>query len=335
MKDNSDTIYDLAVIGAGPTGLACGLRAQRLGLSHVIFDKGTVVNTVVGYPTWMTFFSTPERLSLENLPFTTPNFRPTRAEAIAYYRGVAESAELNLQLNTSVERAVRDGEVFRVKTDGGEYQARHVVVATGYFDHTNKLGVPGEELPHVHHYYKEPFEYYGRSVLVIGGRNSAVETALDLYRNGASVTMIHRGSEFGRGVKYWVRPDIEKRIEGGDIRMLWNTEVQEFYPDSVLLRNNLSGSEEQVEAHAVFAMIGYQPDKELFRRCGIAFHPETLVPEYNQETFETNVPGLFLAGSVACGCKTWEIFIENGREHAGVVVSEIYRRLTAVGIKGT
>lgn len=327
-------MYDLAVIGAGPTGLACGLRAEKLGLSHVIFDRGTVVNTVVGYPTWMTFFSTPDRLSLENLPFTTPNFRPTRTEAIAYYQGVAKSADLNLKLHTSVHRAVREDGAFRVETDRGEYLARNVVIATGYFDQTNRLNVPGEELPHVHHYYKEPFAFYGRDVLVIGGRNSAVETALDLHRNGAHVTMIHRGEEFGRGVKYWVRPDIEKRIEMGDIRMLWHTEVKEIYPDTVLLKNNADGHEETITSDAVFAMIGYRPDEELLKRCGVAYDPETLVPEYNPETFETGVPGLFLAGSVACGCKTWEIFIENGREHAGIVVEEIAGRLAEDGDQG-
>ena len=327
MEQNNDITFDIAVIGAGPTGLACGLRAQKYELSHIIFDKGTVVNTVVGYPTSMTFFSTPERLSLENLPFTTPGFRPTRAEAIAYYRGVAESADLNLQLNTTVERVSREGEYFRVRTNRGNVNARFVILATGYFDHTNRLGVPGENLPHVHHYYREPYTYYGCRVLVIGGRNSAVETALDLHRNGVDVTMIHRGDAFGRGVKYWIRPDIEKRIEAGDIQMHWNTEVVEIEADSVTLRDNRTGTEQRHQMDAVFAMIGYRPDQELMSECGIAYDAETLVPEYDPATFETNVPDLFLAGSVACGCKTWEIFIENGREHAGAVIAEIANRL--------
>lgn len=293
----------------------------------MIFDKGTIVNTIVGYPTYTTFFSTPERLSLEDLPFTTPNFRPTRAEAIAYYRGVAESAGLNLQLHTSVERVIREDGFFRVVTSKGDVLARFVVLATGYFDNTNMLGVPGEELPHVHHYYKEPFAYYGSDVLVIGGRNSAVEAALDLYRNGARVTMLHRGDAFSKSVKYWIRPDIDNRIASGEIRMLWNTEVARIEEGKGLVRNNRTGEETEVPADAVFALIGYRPDEAMLERCGIAYDPETLVPQYDPDTFQTNVPGLFLAGSVACGCKTWEIFIENGREHARTVITEIADRL--------
>lgn len=330
-RPEENTPYDVAVIGAGPTGLACGLRAVREGLRHIIFDKGTIVNTIVGYPTYTMFFSTPERLSLEDLSFTTPNFRPTRAEAIAYYRGVAESADLNLRLHTAVDRVEREGEFFRVNTSGGDVLARAVVLATGYFDNTNRLGVPGEELPHVSHYYKEPYPYYDTDVLVIGGRNSAVEAALDLYRNGARVTMIHRREGFSKSVKYWIRPDIENRIASGEITMLWETEVARIEQGRATVRNNRTGEESVVRADAVFALIGYRPDEQMLQRCGIAYDPETLVPQFDPETFETNVPGLFLAGSVACGCKTWEIFIENGREHARTVVTGIARRLRQGG----
>lgn len=326
--------FDIAIIGAGPTGLACGLRARREGLSHIAFDKGTVVNTIVGYPTYTTFFSTPERLSLEDLPFTTPNFRPTRAEAIAYYRGVAESAGLNLKLHTRVERVVRDGDGFLVETSEGLFRARFAILATGYFDQTNRLGIPGEELPHVHHYYKEAFPYYRRNVLVIGGRNSAVEAALDLYRNGANVTMIHRGDALSKSVKYWIRPDVENRIAAGEIAMHWNAEAVRVDEKSILVRNNLTGETRSIPADAVFAMIGYRPDEAMFRRCGIEYDPETLVPAYDPVTFETDVPNLFLAGSVACGCRTWEIFIENGREHARAVVAEIARRARESGTSG-
>jgi thioredoxin reductase (NADPH) len=320
--------YDLVIIGAGPSGLACALAAEEAGLRYIMVEKGTLVNTIVGYPTSMTFFSTPDLLELGTMPFTSPNFRPTRIEAIEYYRGVARMAAVHLSLGNAVHGVEqREEGGFIVRSDAADYLATYVVLATGYFDNTNRLGVPGEELPKVHHYYKEPYEYYMQDVLVIGGRNSAVETALDLFRHGARVTMIHRGSDFVRGVKYWVRPDIENRINRGEIDMFWDTEVEEIREKSVVLRNNLTGERQEIANDAVFAMIGYRPDEKLFVACGIHFDPDTLVPRYNPETFETNVPDLFIAGSVACGCRTWEIFIENGRAHAKVVVQEIVNRI--------
>jgi thioredoxin reductase (NADPH) len=320
--------YDLVIIGAGPSGLACALAAEKAGLRYIVVEKGTLVNTIVGYPTSMTFFSTPDLLELGEMPFTSPNFRPSRIEAIEYYRGVARKGALHLSLRNAVHSVEpEEGGGFLVRSDAADYHATYVVLATGYFDNTNRLGIPGEELPKVHHYYREPFEYYLQDVLVIGGRNSAVETALDLYRHGARVTMIHRGSDFVRGVKYWVRPDIENRINKGEIAMFWDTEVGEILERSVMLQNNKTGERSEIANDAVFAMIGYRPDEKLFVACGIHFDPETLVPHYNPETFETNVPDLFIAGSVACGCRTWEIFIENGRAHASIVVQEIVDRI--------
>lgn len=322
------TEYDIAIVGAGPTGLACAIEAERLGLRSITIDKGTLVNTIVGYPTGMTFFSTPDLLELGSYPFTSPNFRPNRVEAIAYYRGVARASMVNLSLHNrvhGVESLERGG--FYVRTDDGDLHARFVVIATGYFDHPNGLDVPGAELPKVNHYYREPYDYLQQQVLVIGGRNSAVETALDLYRNGAHVTMIHRGDRFGDGVKYWVRPDIENRIKKGEIGIFWNTEVARIEEKSVTLIDNRSGVQQQLPNDVVFAMVGYRPDVTLLETCGVRYDPETLIPEFNPSTFETNVPGLYIAGSVACGCKTWEIFIENGRQHAGVVVGEIDRRI--------
>jgi thioredoxin reductase (NADPH) len=319
--------FDIAIIGAGPSGLACGLAARRKGLSHIILEKGTVVNTIVGYPTFMTFFSTPDLLELGDMPFTSPNFRPTRVEAIEYYRGVVRKGELNLSLGNPVLGVERDGPGgFLVRSLKGDYRARYVVVATGYFDTTNRLGVPGEDLPKVHHYYKEPFDHFGQQVAVIGGRNSAVETALDLYRHGAHVTLIHRGAELGHGVKYWVRPDIENRIRKGEILMLWNTVVERISDRSIFVLDTATGQRSELANDALFPMIGYRPDTRLLDACGILYDPETLIPAHDPATFETNVPDLFLAGSVACGCKTWEIFIENGRQHAAVVVDEISRR---------
>ncbi len=297
----------------------------------MIIEKGTVVNTITGYPTSMTFFSTRERLSLGGVPFSSPNIRPSREEAIAYYQGVAEAEEVNLMLRTRVTGLAETDKGFIVKTSRGDVAGTYVILATGYFDRTNRLGVPGEDLPHVHHYYKEPYRHYGENVLVIGGRNSAVETALDLFRSGAQVTMIHRGEEFGRGVKYWVRPDIENRIASGEIGMFWNTEVEEIREGEVTLRDNRSGERRVLPAGAIYAMIGYRPDEDLFRAFGIDYDPETLVPVYDPETFRANRPRLFLAGSVACGCKTWEIFIENGREHARTVIGEILRDMNESG----
>jgi len=318
--------YDIVIIGAGPTGLACALHAQSHGLSHLVLDKGTLVNTIVGYPTGMTFFSTPEKLELGAMPFTSPNVRPTRVEAIEYYRGVARKGGLNLSLHDMVSDIAPGPEGFVVHAATGSYRARYVVVATGYFDNVNALGVPGEDLPKVRHYYREPFEHYEQDVLVIGGRNSAVEAALDLYRHGARVTMVHRRDAFGGGVKFWVRPDIDNRIAAGEITMHWNSEVEAVTPSGVLLRNNLDGTRTELPNDVIYAMIGYRPDVALLAACGVEYDPETLIPAYDPATFETNVPNLFIAGSVACGCKTWEIFIENGREHARHIVAEIAGR---------
>ncbi len=326
MIDPTGQITDVIVVGAGPAGLACALEAKARGLGHLVIDKGTLVNAIVGFPVAMTFFSTPELLELGGMPFTSPNVRPNRIETVEYYHGVARNAGLHLELHNRVNAVTRDAGVFTVSTDRGEYRARHVVLATGYFDHVNPLGVPGEELPHVSHYYHEPYGHFGQDVLVIGGRNSAVETALDLYRHGARVTMIHRGDAFHRGLKYWVRPDIENRLARGEITMHWNTEVSAITERSAMLRSNVTGESFEIPVQAVYALTGYRPDTTLLAACGVRFHPETLIPEFDPATFETNVPDLYIAGSVACGAKTWEIFIENGRQHAAAVVAEIARR---------
>lgn len=322
--------HDVIIIGAGPTGIACALHAESLGLRYLLLEQGTVVNTIIGYPTSMTFFSTPDLLELGDMPFTSPNFRPTRAEAIQYYRGVVRKRGLNIQQGasvTGVER--RQGGGFVVQTSLGAFDCRFVVLATGYFNTTNRLNVPGEQLPHVHHYYKEPFQFFGKQVVVVGGRNSAVEAALDLYRHGASVTMVHRQGELGRGVKYWIRPDIENRLANGQITMFWNSQVVQIEPAELTVRNNANGQTAHLPCDALFAMIGHRPDEHLFRVCGIAYDLETLIPLFSPATFESNVPGLYLAGSVVCGCRTWEVFIENGRHHAEVVITHIAERMRA------
>ncbi len=319
--------YDLVIVGAGPSGLACALDAQRIGLSYIVLERGTVVNTIVGFPTHMTFFSTPDLLELGKMPFTSPAFRPSRVEAIEYYRGVARMRDLNISIHDGV-RGVRRGDdgLFHTESEKGSYISRYVVLATGYFDTTNRLNIPGEDLPHVHHYYREPYDYHGSNVVVVGGRNSAVEVALDLFRHGAKVTLVHRGETFGSKVKYWVRPDIDNRIAKGEIAAHWRSELAEITPTDVAIRDNVTGGVTRVPCDALFPMIGYRPEVTLFRESGVLYDPETLVPQYDPETLESNVSNLFLAGSIACGCKTWEIFIENGRAHAGLVMAEIERR---------
>lgn len=318
-------ILDVAIVGAGPAGIACALDAARRGMSYVVLEKGTAVNSIVGFPPSMVFFSTAQNLELDPMPFTSPHARPTREEVIEYYLGVIRKGGLRLRLGTTVlgvdSRA--DG-VLAVATDRGEVLARHVVLATGYFDNVNMLGVPGEDLPKVRHYYHEPYPHFDQDVLVVGGRNSAAETALDLWRHGARVTLAHRGAGFG-SVKYWILPDIENRIREGSIAALWNTAVERIDGSTVTLRG-ADGVERTIANDAVYAMIGYRPDATLFEACGLAFDRETLVPAFDAQTLESSVPNLFIAGSVACGCRTWEIFIENGKEHAARVVAEIDRR---------
>jgi thioredoxin reductase (NADPH) len=328
METTRTVIHDIAIVGAGPAGLACAVDAVRRGLIHVVIDKGTAVNSIVGFPPRMTFFSTAQNLELHPMPFTTPHLRPTREEVIEYYLGVIRKGRVRLRLRTTVLGAARreDG-LFTVSTDRGPITARHVVLATGYFDHVNRLDVPGEDLPKVHHYYHEPYPFYDQDVLVIGGRNSAAETALDLWRHGARVTLVHRGEGF-RSVKYWILPDIENRVREGSITAHWSTSVSRVDETTVTLHDVATGEEHTIANDAVFAMIGYRPDEELFRSCGIEFDPETLVPRFDPKTYESSVENIFIAGSVACGCRTWEIFIENGKEHAAHVVAEIARRMS-------
>jgi len=317
-------VFDTVVVGAGPTGLACAIDGGRRGLDVLVVEKGTVVNTVVGYPADMTFFSTPELLEIGGHPFTPLGIRPKRVEAIHYYQGVVRAEALQLLLNCRVIAVEKGADgLFNVSTDRGPVRARTVVLSTGYFDTPNPLGVPGHDLPHVYYRYHEPYPFYGRDVLVIGGRNSAVEAALDLWRHGVRVTMVHRGAELGRGVKYWVRPDIENRIANREIPMHLNTVVESIHLDRVDLFSATTGERWSIPCAAVFAMIGHRPDVGLFDACGVAYDPETLIPRFNAATFETDRPGLYLAGSVICGCRTWEVFIENGRAHAAIVMEQI------------
>ncbi len=322
------SIIDVIVVGAGPAGLAAAIAAKQAGLSCRVLEKGTLVNSIYHYPRNMVFFTTPDLLEIGGLPFTTPYEKPTRAEALRYYRRVAEHYRLHVEFNEEVETIV-PGQAFRIATrrapgDTCTHLSRNVVLATGYYDNPNLLGVPGEDLPHVSHYYSEPHAFFRKCVAVVGGRNSAAEAALDLFRSGVQVLLVHRGSRLSDSIKYWVRPDIENRIKEGSIEARFETRVVEIRPDSLLLE--CGGVATEVAADAVFLLTGYHCDTGLLRRAGVDVRPETLAPEHDPTTFETNVPGLFLAGSVVAGRETNLIFIENGRFHGETIVRTIKSR---------
>ncbi len=301
-------------------GLACALEARRHGLSHVMFEKGALLNTLCNWPTHTVFFSTADLLEIGGVPFVTLGLKPTRREALVYYRKLAERFELNVRLHEPVESIQGQSGGFVLKTPTGETPARFVVVATGFFDKPNLMGIPGEDLPKVTHYYREPFPYFGLRVLVVGGRNSAVEAALDLFRNGAKVTMAVRGPAFGSGVKYWLRPDIDNRIQDGAIQAHFNTQVLSIRERSVTLSG--PGGPFELPNDFVVAMTGYRPDFDFLRRVGIDVRSDEALG-YDVETMETNVPGIYVAGVVAGGSSTSRFFIENGREHATRIVTRI------------
>jgi len=319
--------YDLVIIGAGPTGLATAIEAQRHNLSYIILDKGSIVNTVRYYPTNMTFFSTAELLELDDLPFptTSPGKRPTRNEALEYYIRVAQRHNLQMSLYTTVHQVEKVDEVFHIKTDKGLYQAKYVVTATGYYDKPNRLNIPGEDEPHVSHYYDEAYPYVGLDVLVVGGSNTAVETSLDLFRHGAKVTLVHRGGALKHNVKYWMKPDMENRIKEGSIPAYWHTKIKAIEGNQVLLENEAQG-DYYLKADQVFLLTGYHPDSHFLANLGIAIDQETLKPQYDEETLESNVAGLYVAGVILAGYETAKIFIENGRHHGKPIIRDILKK---------
>ncbi|MGH9475664.1 MAG: YpdA family putative bacillithiol disulfide reductase [Terriglobales bacterium] len=319
--------FDLLIVGAGPTGLACAIEARNKGLHAIVVEKGCLVNSIFHYPTNMVFFTTAELLEIGDVPFPSAQAKPARLEALAYYRKTAAHFDLDLRQYERVEaiEALPAGG-FRVRSERGLYETENVVIATGYYDLPNLMGVPGENLPHVHHYFREAHAFARQRVAVIGGKNFAVETALDLYRHGARVTLIHRRAELAHSIKYWVRPDIENRIRAGAIAAQFSTQVREIHPGKLLLRGPEGDSE--LAADFVFALIGYHPDFQLLRAAGIAMDANER-PLCDPTTYETNVPGLYLGGVVVAGRNTSEIFIENGRFHGQVIVSSILARRAA------
>ena len=316
--------YDVIVIGGGPIGLACGLEAQMAGLEYLILEKGTLVNSLYHYPANMTFFSTSERLEIAQIPFVSLNAKPTRNEALEYYRRVAESRQLNIRLFETVTTVHRENGLFTVQSSKGTYQTRNIALATGFFDAPVLLGVPGEDLPKVTHYYQEPHFYYRQKVLVVGANNSAVDAALETWRKGAEVTMVVRGADIGERVKYWARPDIVNRIAEGAIKAYFNAEVTRIDAHTVDLRT--PEGPVRIDNDYVIATTGYQPNFELLEQLGVALSNDARrVPEYNPETQESNQPGIYLAGVVCGGMDTHVWFIENSRVHAERIVQQICR----------
>ncbi len=318
-------IYDILIIGGGPIGLACGIQAQGAGLSYVIIEKGCLANSLYHYPHTMTFFSTAERLEIGGVPFVTTLPKPKRAEALEYYRRVQCTFDLNIQLFEEVLSAIKDGGTFAVTTSKGTYAARHVIIATGFYDIPKLMDIPGETLPKVTHYYKDPHYYANQDVIVVGASNSSVDAALETFRKGARVTLVVRGEAIGTRVKYWVRPDIENRIACGEIRALFNstlTAIRETEADVQTPEGMIT-----IPNDFVLALTGYQPDFAFLRKWGISLSPDPArVPAHNPETMETNVPGLYLAGVVCGGMNTHLWFIENSRVHAELIVRDIVSR---------
>jgi thioredoxin reductase (NADPH) len=324
-------MVDLAVVGAGPCGLAVGVAARQAGVECVIFDKGPITSAIGLYPTHMTFFSTAERLELGGVPFITAADKPTRRDALKYYRRIADIFELDVHQYEGVAEIVEERGAFRVRTlrkdgDVAEYAARNVVIATGYLDTPRLMGVPGEEMPKVFHYYKEGYPYTHEDCLVVGAGNSGVDVALDLYRWGARVTLVHFGDTLDPGVKPWILPDIMNRIKSGEIGVHWRSRVAEVRARSVVLRSEETGALEELPNDWVFAMTGYVPDPSLLRQVGVTIDAQTGIPRHDRETMETDVPGVFIAGVVAAGYDANKIFIENGREHGSRIVHTILGR---------
>jgi len=320
--ENTDSyVFDVLIIGAGPIGMACAIEAKKANLTYIIVEKGALVNSLYNYPVFMTFFSTSQKLEIGGVPFVTISPKPNRNEAVEYYRRVAEKFKLNISLFERVDQVSKnDVGDFDILTSKRTYKAKNVVVSTGFYDVPLLMNVPGEDLPKVTHYYKDPHLYAFQNVLVVGANNSGVDAALETYRKGAQVTMVIRSAELGPNVKYWVRPDIENRIREGEIKAHFNSELLAIREGAVDLRT--PEGIVTIPNDFVIAMTGYQPDFAMLRKFGIDL-PESLCPAYNDETMETNVKGLYLAGVVCGGMDTHKLFIENSRIHAELIVNNI------------
>ncbi len=319
--------YDIIIIGSGPIGIACGLEAKKHNLSYLILEKGCLVNSLYHYPSNMTFFSTSEKLELDNIPFISNNPKPRKAEALEYYRRIAVSNDLNINLFEKVLSIESEDEtVHSIKTSKGIYTSKKVIIATGFYDIPNYLGIPGEDLPKVNHYYNDPHFYAKQKTIVVGASNSAVDAALEIYRKGGDVTMIVRTPEIGQRVKYWVRPDIINRIEEGSIKAYFEAEIAEIKETSVILKT--PEGEKILENDFVLLLTGYRPNFGFLKNIGINIsQDEKHIPEYDKESMETNVSGVYLAGVICGGMETHKWFIENSRIHAKMILQDIDKKI--------
>jgi len=325
---------DVVCVGAGPTGLACAIEVKRAGLHPLVIDKGCLCNSIYHYPTNMQFFTTGERLEIGDIPLTSAESKPTRVEGLKYYRRVAEHYGLEVRLYERVESVSGHDGAFSVVTSNESgsqktYHSRKIILATGYYDRPNLLNIPGEDLPNVSHYFTDPHPYWREDVVVIGAKNSSAEAALELFRAGSRVTLVHRGAGLGASLKYWVRPDIENRIKAGEIAAHFNTRVIRIEHNRVFITNG--SGERALPAKQVFALTGYHPDFEFLERMGVHLDPETRRPQINPETLETNVPGMYVAGVIVGGKYTGEIFIENGRFHGKQIIAAILGKHEPLG----
>jgi thioredoxin reductase (NADPH) len=314
--------YDVLIIGGGPIGLACGIEAKKAGLSYIILEKGCLVNSLYNYPANMTFFSTSDKLEIGSVPFVSNNIKPTRSEALEYYRRVAEHFNLDLRLFEEVNNIRKEGTIYSVESSKSHYKAANIIISTGFYDIPNMLNIPGEDLPKVRHYYKDPHFYAKQHVIVVGANNSSVDVALETYRKGAQVSMVIRESEIGERVKYWVRPDIVNRIKEGSIKAYFNSSLAEIRENEV----DIIGPDGKItiQNDFVLAMTGYQPDLSFLKKLGINISKdEQQIPEHDPETMETNMKGIYLAGVICGGMNTHAWFIENSRVHAEKIIKQL------------
>lgn len=331
VPNTPEPVYDTAIIGSGPTGLACAIEIEKKGLKAIVIEKGCLVNSLYNYPTNLTFFTTPELLEIGGLPMTSVREKPNRTEALKYYRRVAMHYKLDVRQYELVDTVEGSDGDFTIKTtlrtgEPHEHRAKKVIISTGYYDIPVKLGAPGEDLDKVLHYYQDPHPYYDCDIAVVGGKNSAAIYALECYRAGARVTIIHRDDSMHKNVKYWIRPDINNRIKNNEIQAYFNSSVVEVRPTEIII--NTPEGEKTLPNDFVLAMTGYQPDTALLARIGVEFDPETRRPRSNETSLESDRPGLYLAGVVVAGMHTGEIFIENGRFHGGQIATDIAAKLS-------
>lgn len=316
---------EVIIIGAGPCGLAAAIALKEIGINPLVIEKGNIVNSIYHYPTHQTFFSTSEKLEIGEVPFVTEDYKPRRNQALSYYREVAKRKELRINSYEKVLTISKHEErAFNVTTDLTEYNTQNVIIATGYYDQPNLMNVSGEELPKVYHYFKEAHPYFDKDVLVVGGKNSSVDAAIELVKAGARVTVIYRGNEYSKSIKPWILPEFDSLIRHGKITMEFNAQIKEITADSVIYQTQSEVKE--VKNDFVFAMIGYHPDHSFLQKVGIHIDSETGRPSHNPDTMETNISGIFIAGVIAAGNDANEIFIENGRFHGGLIANAILEK---------